>query len=38
MAGLIDLIHKERFTGKDTVVFIHTGGIPYFFVYPEDFG
>lgn len=38
MAGLIDLIHKERFTAKDTVVFIHTGGIPYLFVYPEDFG
>jgi len=35
MAGLIDLIHKGRFTGKDTVVFIHTGGIPYLFVYPE---
>lgn len=37
MAGLIDLIHKGQFTKKDTVVFIHTGGIPYLFVYPEDF-
>ena len=37
MAGLIDLIHKGRFTAKDTVVFIHTGGIPYLFVYPKEF-
>ena len=37
MAGLIDLIHKGRFTAKDTVVFIHTGGIPYLFVYPKAF-
>jgi len=37
MAGLIDLVRKGRFTAKDTVVFIHTGGIPYLFVYPEVF-
>ena len=37
MAGLIDLIRKGRFTAKDTVVFIHTGGIPYLFVYPKAF-
>ena len=37
MAGLIDLVHKGRFTAKDTIVFIHTGGIPYLFVYPESF-
>lgn len=36
MAGLIDLIHKGQFTSKDTVVFIHTGGIPYLFVYNEE--
>jgi len=37
MAGLIDLIRKGEFTAKDTVVFIHTGGIPYLFVYPNAF-
>jgi len=37
MAGLIELIHKGRFTAKDTAVFIHTGGIPYLFVYPKEF-
>ena len=36
MAGLIDLIRKGRFTSKDTVVFIHTGGIPALFVYYEE--
>lgn len=37
MAGLIDLIHKGRFTAKDTVVFIHTGGTPYLFLFNEEF-
>ena len=37
MAGLIDLIHKGRFTSKDTVVFIHTGGIPNIFVLQPEF-
>lgn len=32
MAALIDLIHKGRFTPKETLVFIHTGGIPALFV------
>jgi len=36
MAGLIDLIHKGQFTSKDTVVFIHTGGIPALFAYNEE--
>ncbi len=36
MAGLIDLVRKGQFTPKDTVVFIHTGGIPALFVYAEE--
>jgi L-cysteate sulfo-lyase len=28
MSGLIDLIRKGRFTERDVVVFLHTGGIP----------
>ena len=36
MAGLIDLVRKGRFTSKDTVVFMHTGGIPYLFAYHEE--
>ena len=36
MAGLIDLIHKGRFTSKDTVVFMHTGGSPSLFAYGEE--
>jgi len=36
MAGLIDLIQKGRFTSKDTVVFVHTGGIPDLFLYGEE--
>ena len=36
MAGLVDLIHKGRFTSKDTVVFIHSGGIPDLFVYHDE--
>ena len=37
MAGLIDLIHKGQFTSKETIVFIHTGGIPSLFVHSEEF-
>lgn len=37
MAGLIDLIRKGRFTAEDTVVFIHTGGIPYLFAFHQEF-
>lgn len=37
MAGLIDLIKKGYFKSADTVVFIHTGGLPYLFVHSEAF-
>ncbi len=37
MAGLIDLIKKGYFKSTDTVVFIHTGGIPYLFLHAEEF-
>jgi len=37
MAGLIDLINKGRFTSKDTVVFIHTGGVPALFACYDEF-
>ena len=36
MAGLIDLIRKGRFTPKDTVVFVHTGGLPAVFAYHQE--
>jgi D-cysteine desulfhydrase/L-cysteate sulfo-lyase len=36
MAGLIDLIRKGRFTSNDTVVFIHSGGIPALFAYDKE--
>ena len=36
MAGLIDLIHKGRFTEKDAIVFIHSGGIPALFTYDKE--
>ena len=36
MAGLIDLIRKGRFTSKDTIVFIHTGGLPALFAYNKE--
>jgi 1-aminocyclopropane-1-carboxylate deaminase/D-cysteine desulfhydrase-like pyridoxal-dependent ACC family enzyme len=36
MAGLIDLIRKGKFRPNDTVVFIHTGGIPALFAYHEE--
>ncbi len=36
MAGLVDLTRKRRFTSKDTVVFIHTGGIPTLFSYSKE--
>ena len=37
MAGLIDLVAKGRFTKSDTVVFIHTGGMPALFAYRSVF-
>lgn len=36
MSGLIDLINKGYFTKKDTVLFIHTGGIAANFAYSEE--
>ena len=36
MAGLIDLVGKGRFKPTDTVVFIHTGGIPALFAYDKE--
>lgn len=36
MAGLIDLSAKGRFSKSDTVVFIHTGGIPALFAYQPE--
>jgi L-cysteate sulfo-lyase len=37
MAGLIGLARGGRFTAGDTVVFLHTGGLPGLFAYPELF-
>ena len=36
MAGLIDLSKKGRFSSSDTVVFVHTGGIPALFAYNKE--
>jgi len=36
MAGLIDLVNKGYFKSEDTIVFIHTGGIPALFAYHDD--
>jgi D-cysteine desulfhydrase family pyridoxal phosphate-dependent enzyme len=36
MAGLLDLIHKGKFASSDTVIFIHTGGLPALFAYSEE--
>jgi D-cysteine desulfhydrase family pyridoxal phosphate-dependent enzyme len=33
MAALVDLIHKGKFTSNDTIIFIHTGGLPALFSY-----
>ncbi len=37
MAGLIDLVRRGFFKSGDTVVFIHTGGIPALFAYRGAF-
>jgi L-cysteate sulfo-lyase len=34
MRGLIALIRAERFSADDTVVWVHTGGLPGLFAYP----
>jgi 1-aminocyclopropane-1-carboxylate deaminase/D-cysteine desulfhydrase-like pyridoxal-dependent ACC family enzyme len=36
MAGLIDKVKKGRFSSTDTVVFLHTGGIPVLFAYHKE--
>ncbi|MBE9505670.1 MAG: D-cysteine desulfhydrase family protein [Chloroflexi bacterium] len=36
LAGLIDLSKKGRFSSSDTVVFVHTGGIPALFAYNKE--
>jgi D-cysteine desulfhydrase family pyridoxal phosphate-dependent enzyme len=36
MAELMDLIHKGRFASSDTVIFIHTGGVPALFAYSKE--
>jgi len=36
MAGLIDLIGKGKFTSKDTVIFLHTGGVTRLFVHNKE--
>jgi 1-aminocyclopropane-1-carboxylate deaminase/D-cysteine desulfhydrase-like pyridoxal-dependent ACC family enzyme len=36
MAGLIALINQGRFKPTDTVIFVHTGGIPALFAYHEE--
>ena len=38
MAGLIDLVRKRFFEDGQSVVFIHTGGIPALFAYRAAFG
>ena len=37
MAGLIDMIRTGRFGTDETVVFIHTGGMPGLFAYADCF-
>ncbi|MCL0095349.1 pyridoxal-phosphate dependent enzyme [Dehalococcoidia bacterium] len=36
MAGFVDLIRKGEFTSRDTVLFIHTGGVPALFAYHQE--
>lgn len=37
MAGMIALIKRGMFTREDTLVFLHTGGMPGLFAYEEEF-
>lgn len=37
MAGLIDLVRRGKFEPTDTVVFVHTGGMPALFAYRSAF-
>lgn len=36
LAGLLDLIRRERFSPDETVVFWHTGGLPALFAYADQ--
>jgi L-cysteate sulfo-lyase len=38
MAGLLGLIEAGSFRNDETVVFLHTGGMPGLFAYPDAFG
>jgi L-cysteate sulfo-lyase len=37
MAGLIDLVRSGHFAADETIVFIHTGGVPAMFAYADYF-
>jgi 1-aminocyclopropane-1-carboxylate deaminase/D-cysteine desulfhydrase-like pyridoxal-dependent ACC family enzyme len=37
MAGLLDLVHRQHWKRDETVVFLHTGGTPGLFAFPEAF-
>jgi D-cysteine desulfhydrase family pyridoxal phosphate-dependent enzyme len=37
MAGMIDLIRRGKFAEDETLVFLHTGGMPGLFAYEEEF-
>ena len=37
MAGLIDMVRQGRFSPEQTIVFLHTGGMPGLFAYNEFF-
>lgn len=37
MAGLIDLVRSGHFAADETIVFIHTGGVPAMFAYADHF-
>jgi D-cysteine desulfhydrase family pyridoxal phosphate-dependent enzyme len=37
MAGLIALVRSKRWTSEDSVIFLHTGGSPALFSYPDLF-
>ena len=36
IAGMTDLIRRGEITSEDTVIFLHTGGLPAIFAYPEE--
>lgn len=36
MSGVIDLINKGKFGAEDSIVFVHTGGVPALFAYHKE--